>query len=62
LVLGREAPELKALHEVPLRFWEDARDCGETPVLVRFVELGSLNTGIVQGASKLLETRFVSNT
>lgn len=61
LVLGREAPELKALHEVTLRFWENAGDCGQTPILVRFVELGSLNAGVVQSMAKLLETLLVTN-
>lgn len=42
-------------------FGEKTRDCGQTPVLVRLVKLGSGDAGIVQGTTKRLETGSITN-
>lgn len=52
---------MKAFEQMPLVFSEDARDCGESPILVRLVEFGRANTCRMKCITQHFEASLVAN-
>lgn len=50
------------MQQIALLFGEAAGDCGETPVLVRLVELGRLNPLLVQARTELHQLVLIAGS
>lgn len=61
LFLGRKFPQLKAFEQMPLVFDENARDCGETPVLIWFMKLGRLDACRMKFFTQPFKANLIAN-
>jgi hypothetical protein len=58
--LGGKAPQRKTAQQVTVVFGKKTGDGGETPVLVRLLELGRTDANVLETGTELLEVRLVA--
>jgi hypothetical protein len=59
--LRRQLPKLQAFQEIAILFSENASNRSQSPIFVRFVELGSWDSILIERGAKLFQLLLVSN-